>query len=1166
LGLDIFLALCLLTVHLGLTMPKHSQMLLALTALVCASLSHAQITGYSNTLSTYAGSATGVTSTYSFVPPSGLANAWRTIKITNQGFSAASSPLTAACTNILSFPTTAISTAAAKDQTLSVSFKISSPFTAHASDNKITLTFPAGLVTTQAINLCGITSPASVVSTSAYTTNKITLTVTSDLAAGSVTVTCTGLTLATLAAETATVAGLTGLKIETWLDTLSARISTPNVGAVTASLDALQMVKAVGAGGNAAVTFKISTPFAAHASNNKITLTFPAGLVTAQAINLCGITSPASVVSTSAYTTDTITLTVTSDLAAGSVTVTCSGLTIAAKPAVTATATGTMGLKIQTSLDSIAAYVSTPAVGAVVATSFQSGSAAGSGKSVTVSFTTSTTLVESSSNKITLTFPPGFISANPDNECAISGVVTTSKFASNTITLDLAPYSRLSAGPVTVTCSKVTLSARAAATGTNGLNIQTSADTIPSFISTPMIGGVTAELNALKMDIGTGADKTATVTFKTSTAFAASATNNKITLTFPIGLVSQSAINLCAITVPASVVSTSAYAFNAITLTVTSVLDAGSVTVTCSGLTLAAMAAVTATATGTTGLKIETSLSTELFAYASTPCVGCVTAVAASALTMGVVPGTKPLSLTFTTVSALTTTAVGVLPAINGVITLNFPIGLLSANLAQACDVSSPAPSAPSVLGGTIPDITITLAAGATVAAGTVTITCTGLTINPYMAVTATPAIGQNPATGLKVHTSVDTIGAYVNTPCVGCVTAAASALTMGVVPGTGKTLSLTFTTVSVIPATTGVITLNFPTGLVTAGVCEVVPTPTTLSTSAITAPPQITITLAVALAAGSVTVTCTGLTLGVKEAVAAKPPSVQTQTPGEGLAIRTSVDLVDAWVSTPCVGCVSAGASALTMGVVPGTGKPLSLTFTTVSVLPHTTGKITLEFPTNLVGASLVAPLCEVSSPARSGSGLVVALPLYTITLGAGADIAAGTVTVTCSGVTLGPLLAVTGTPAIGQNPSAGLKVHTSVDTHAAYVSTPCVGCVTIDFSGSSTFSATLSEAKTLDITSAVNVWTASASSAVTCTVGSFTNAPFTSAQRRSLLQSTEVQITTADADGNPLTPWTSTGQTFPLSVVVAPSRTLYLPKASGAAFGVAWMCVLVSALLFWL
>jgi hypothetical protein len=112
----------------------------------------------------------------------------------------------------------------------------------------------------------------------------------------------------------------------------------------------------------------------------------------------------------------------------------------------------------------------------------------------------------------------------------------------------------------------------ASAAGNTGLKIETSTDTIPAFISTPMIGGVTAELNALTMGSATGTDKTASVTFKTTTPFTASASTNKITLSFPAGLVTAQAINLCGITSPASVVSTSAYATNVITLTVTSAL------------------------------------------------------------------------------------------------------------------------------------------------------------------------------------------------------------------------------------------------------------------------------------------------------------------------------------------------------------------------------------------------------------------------------------------------------------------------------------------------------------------------------------------------------------------------------------------------------------------
>jgi hypothetical protein len=62
----------------------------------------------------------------------------------------------------------------------------------------------------------------------------------------------------------------------------------------------------------------------------------------------------------------TITLTLAADntLAAGAVTVTCGGLTLAAKPMVAAAS----GLTIKTSKDTVAASVAIPAVGAVTAT------------------------------------------------------------------------------------------------------------------------------------------------------------------------------------------------------------------------------------------------------------------------------------------------------------------------------------------------------------------------------------------------------------------------------------------------------------------------------------------------------------------------------------------------------------------------------------------------------------------------------------------------------------------------------------------------------------------------------------------------------------------------------------------------------------------------------
>jgi len=426
------------------------------------------------------------------------------------------------------------------------------------------------------------------------------------------------------------------LKIETSTSsTLVAYVSTPTVGGVTASLSALKMSTAVGKDGTAEVSFQTSTSFTAHPSDNKIFLTFPSGLVIAQANNLCGISSPLSIKSSSVYAFNVITLTVTSDLAAGSVTVTCSGLTLAAKARQTATIGGTVGLKIDTSKDSVFFYVSTPAVGAVVVdpkSALQMKSSAGSDSDIAVSFTTSTVLQPSSSNKITLTFPNGLVSASTENKCGVtsSECVVTSKFDGNAITLTLAPYASLPAGKVTITCSGLTIAPKeevVATTGTtNGLKIETSTDVIPDYANTPAVGGVTAALDALTMSTAVSPTGTATVSFTTSTPLTVAGTG-KITLTFPAGLVDAQAINLCAIASPPSVSSTSAFdgtGKQAVTLTLTADLVAAAVTVTCSGMTLKALAGATATVGGTTGLRIETSTSSTLVAYVSTPTVGGV--------------------------------------------------------------------------------------------------------------------------------------------------------------------------------------------------------------------------------------------------------------------------------------------------------------------------------------------------------------------------------------------------------------------------------------------------------------------------------------------------------------------------------------------------------------
>jgi hypothetical protein len=95
-------------------------------ALAWATIAEASVTGYSNTLSSYVASATGVSSTYTFTPLSNFENRFKHIKVTNQGFSASSSQLKATCTNFLSLPTAEMSTAATDSQTATFSFRTSS--------------------------------------------------------------------------------------------------------------------------------------------------------------------------------------------------------------------------------------------------------------------------------------------------------------------------------------------------------------------------------------------------------------------------------------------------------------------------------------------------------------------------------------------------------------------------------------------------------------------------------------------------------------------------------------------------------------------------------------------------------------------------------------------------------------------------------------------------------------------------------------------------------------------------------------------------------------------------------------------------------------------------------------------------------------------------------
>jgi hypothetical protein len=1107
-------------------MPKPSLLLLIVTALAYAAFTDATITGYSNTLSSNIASATGVTSTYTFTPESGVAKAFRSIEITNQGFSQAAAVLTASCSNLISIPTAAISTGAGGSQTGSFTFKTSTDL---VIDDVITLAFPTGLLLAVATETSCEFVPAlanpSV--TSGTTADSIKITVKSALTAGSLKVTCSGLTFAAKEAVLATTTG--GLSIKTTKDTETAHISTPAVGAVTVvAASALTMSRVIGASQTASVTFTTST---ALPVGGKITLSFPGGLVASvvSGTTFCELSSPKlAAVSSASFAADAVTITLASIVNAGEVTVTCTGLTLAAKDATTA------GLTVKTSLDTIAATIATPAIGAVTAiaeSALRLTGAAGSSQTATVSFSTSTGLP--TGGQITLTFPIALIaSVTPATTfCAVTSVASTASFASGVVILTVG--ATLSAGPVIVTCSGLNLAptAEVKASVNTGLKIHTSKDIIPVFVDVRDVGVVKANTaSALILSKEVGATGTASITFTTSTAFAASA-GNTITLSFPSGHVTANAENKCTISSPQTK-STSAYTTNTITITVdaTATLSAGKVTVTCTGLTLAAKVGVinVNSAPASAGLQISTSADT-IGAFVDVPAVGAVTVDAGTVLTMSnavSTAGTATVKFTTSTPLVATDTVVITFGAI------------LTAG--TGCSISSP--TAAGVAAFAAGAITITLSTGATLAAGPVTVTCTGLTLAAGAAVAAGTIAA--PA-GLIIATSKDTVKAFANTPAVGAITVnAGTVLTMSNAVSTAGTATVKFTTSTPLVATdTVVITFG---AILTAGTGCAISSPTAAGVAAFAAG-AITITLdtGVTLAAGPVTVTCTGLTLAAGAAVAAG-----TIAAPAGLIIATSKDTVKAFANTPAVGAITVDAgTVLTMSNAVSTAGTATVKFTTSTPLVAT-DTVVITF-----GAILTAGTgCAISSPTAAGVAGFAAGAI-TITLDTGVTLAAGPVTVTCTGLTLAAGAAVAaGTIAA----PAGLIIATSKDTVKAFANTPAVGAVTVDLlkSSSSPMKATF-ELKKVKLTSEKDVWTETSTPSVTCTVSPFTNAPLVSTSAEATvsvttLNSAGVAVSTAD-----------TAQTFPASFAAPIARSLYLPKATGSSFGVASLIAAITVLL---
>jgi hypothetical protein len=101
----------------------------------------------------------------------------------------------------------------------------------------------------------------------------------------------------------------------------------------------------------------------------------------------------------------------------------------------------------------------------------------------------------------------------------------------------------------------------------------------------------------------------------------------------------------------------------------------------------------------------------------------------------------------------------------------------------------------------------------------------------------------------------------------------------------------------------------------------------------------------------------------------------------------------------------------------------------------------ITLSFPINLIVAA-VSNACFIQSPSLAGSWSSSFLSNSVVILLSGnAQLPAGAVTVTCSGLTT-----VARAASMASAPG-GLQITTSKDTIAARVNTPCIGCIIAPF-----------------------------------------------------------------------------------------------------------------------
>jgi hypothetical protein len=277
-----------------------------------------------------------------------------------------------------------------------------------ASGGSVVLTYPSlyitGTPTTPVVASTGFAA-----SIGATTRNSVTMTTTAAVTAGSFTVTIAGVTMGG-----PTPAVPAGIAISTTTDSIGTRFTAPQLGGVARVTGFVPSSRVpLTASSSVVVSFTIATNIA---SGGSVVLTYPSSYITGTPTTPV-VASTGFAASIGATTQNSVTMTTTAAVTAGSFTVTIAGVTMGG-PTQISPSSGScgsaVGVAISTSTDSAGTVFTPPNLGGLVSvTSFTPSSRVPTtaSSSLTVAFTTQTNIA--SGGTVTLFLPSGFVSGSP---------------------------------------------------------------------------------------------------------------------------------------------------------------------------------------------------------------------------------------------------------------------------------------------------------------------------------------------------------------------------------------------------------------------------------------------------------------------------------------------------------------------------------------------------------------------------------------------------------------------------------------------------------------------------------------------------------------------------------------------------------------------------------